>query len=368
MSERVDAVVIGAGVIGLAVARALALAGREVMVLERHDAFGTETSSRNSEVIHAGIYYRPGGLRARLCVRGKELLYAYCRERGVAHANCQKLIVANGAAEAARLAPLKSVAEENGVHDLHIIDGAEATRLEPGLACDAALVSPSSGIIDSHGLMLAFLGDIENAGAMLALSSPVAGGRVVDGGVELDIAGAEPMTLCAHLVVNSAGLWADRVARGVAGLDALKIPAQRPATGRYFTCTGKAPFQRLVYPLHTPDSQGVHYTRDLGGQARLGPDIGWDAPLGDYAVDAALGDAFFKAARRFWPDLKRDQLNAGYAGQRPKTTGPGEEGDFVILGPGAHGTPGYIGLYGMESPGLTSCLAIAEHVAGLAEP
>lgn len=368
MTERVDAVVIGAGVVGLAVARSLALSGREVVVVEQHDAFGTETSARNSEVIHAGIYYRPGGLRARLCVAGKTLLYEFCRSRGVSHSNCEKLIVAADESEAAKLAPLMSVAARNGVDDLRLVSGAEAARLEPGLKCVAALLSPTSGIVDSHSLMLAILGDLENAGGVLSLSSPVASGAVVDGGVRLEVGGEEPMTLDASLVVNCAGLHAEKVARAIAGLDPARIPAIRPAKGQYFTVAGKAPFSRLIYPLHSADSQGVHYTRDLGGQARLGPDIRWDAPLGDYSVDESRREAFFNAVRRFWPDLRKDQLNPGYAGQRPKATGPGEEGDFLILGPSDHGTPGYIGLYAIESPGLTSCLAIGEHVAHLAGP
>lgn len=366
MGEAVDAVVIGAGVVGLSVARALALRGREVIVVERNSLFGAETSSRNSEVIHAGLYYRPGGLRARLCVEGKESLYAYCRERGVGHLRCGKLIVATRADEVDRLKALAGVARQNGVDDLSLIGGDEARALEPELFCEAALLSPSSGIVDSHGLMLSFLGDLENAGGALALSSPVAGGRATDKGVDLDIRGAEPMTLSARLVVNSAGLWADAVARSIEGLDPAFIPTLRPAKGQYFTVTGKAPFSRLIYPLHTPDSQGVHYTRDLGGQARLGPDIRWEAPLGDYSVDGSRAAAFHAAAARFWPSLDLSRLQPGYAGQRPKATGPGEEGDFITLGPKEHGTPGYIGLYAIESPGLTSCLAIADHVAGMA--
>lgn len=367
MAERVDTVVIGAGVIGLACARALALSGREVMVLERNAAFGAETSSRNSEVIHAGIYYRPGGLRARLCVEGRHLLYAYCRERSVNHAQCEKLIVATSDAEAPRLAELQKVAGRNGVDDLQMLSGAEAMALEPGLFCKAALLSPSTGIVDAHGLMLSLLGDLENASGALALSSPVIGGRVVAGGVEIDVGYDEQMTLHARLAVNCGGLWADEIARAITGLDNAKIPRQRPAKGRYFTVSGKAPFSRLIYPLHAPDSQGIHYTRDLGGQARLGPDISWEPPLGDYSVDESARSVFFEAARKFWPDLRLESLNPGYAGQRPKATGPGEEGDFLILGPKDHGTPGYFGLYAMESPGLTSCLAIAAHVAALAK-
>ncbi len=366
MAERVDAVVIGAGVIGLSVARSLALAGREVIVVEKHDAFGTETSARNSEVIHAGIYYRPGGLRALLCVEGKKKLYAYCAERGVNHLNCEKLIVATSEAETSKLEAIRKNAAANGVDDLTLITKAEAQRLEPGLACAAALRSPSTGIVDSHGLMLSMLGDLENAGGVLSLMSPVTGGRVTAEGVEIDIGGESPLTLAANLVVNSAGLYADQVARSIAGLDPEFIPALRPAKGQYFTYSGKAPFSRLIYPLHTADSQGVHYTRDLGGQARLGPDIRWDAALGDYSVDETRLDAFVRDVSRFWPDLDPSRLNPGYAGQRPKATGPGEEGDFRIFGPETHGSKGYIGLYAMESPGLTSCLAIGDFVASLA--
>ncbi|MCB2097279.1 MAG: NAD(P)/FAD-dependent oxidoreductase [Parvularculaceae bacterium] len=365
MAERVDVAVIGAGVIGLAVARSLALAGREVIVLERNDAFGAETSARNSEVIHAGIYYRPGGLRAQLCVEGKKKLYAYCAARGVNHLNCEKLIVATNDAERSKLSGVKANAAANGVDDLTEITGDEARRLEPGLRCVAALRSPSTGIVDSHGLMLSMLGDLENAGGVLSLLSPVIGGRVVDGGAEIDVGGDGAMTLAASLVVNSAGLWADQIARSIAGLNPAFIPALRPAKGQYFTYSGKAPFSRLIYPLHSADSQGVHYTRDLGGQARLGPDIRWDAPLGDYTVDETRLAAFVRDVSKFWPDLDPARLNPGYAGQRPKATGPGEEGDFRILGAAMHGTPGYIGLYAMESPGLTSCLAIGDYVAAM---
>jgi len=366
MAEAVDVVVIGAGVVGLAVARALALSGRDVIVVEQHDAFGTETSSRNSEVIHAGIYYRPGGLRARLCAPGKQLLYQYCAEKNVAHLKCEKLIVAHGENEMRRLDAVKATAEANGVLDLQKIDGAQAGKLEAGLRCDAALLSPSTGIVDSHALMLALIGDLEDAGGSLALSSPMTGGSVEGDTIALSVGGADPIDLSARLVVNSAGLHADKVARSVAGLDPAFIPALRPAKGQYFTYNGKAPFSRLIYPLHTPDSQGVHYTRDLGGQGRLGPDIRWDAALGDYSLDESKRDAFAEQARRFWPDLDAGRLQPGYAGQRPKATGPGEEGDFRIFGPRDHGTQGYIGLYAIESPGLTSCLAIGELVAEIA--
>jgi len=363
MTERVDVLVIGAGVIGLAIGRTLALLGRDVLVLERHDAFGTETSSRNSEVIHAGIYYRPGGLRAKLCVAGKERLYAYCRERSIPHENCEKLIVANTEEEVVQLRAIIENANANGVSDLQLISKAEAAQLEPALRCSKAILSPSTGIVDSHNLMLSLLGDLENAGGVLALSSNVVGGKVTEGGIDITIGGGEEITLRANLVVNSAGLWADKISRSIDGLDTRFIPMLRPAKGQYFTYSGKAPFDRLIYPLHIPDSQGVHYTRDLGGQARLGPDIRWDASLGDYAVDVTRLDSFVGEARQFWPDIEVDRLQPGYAGQRPKATGPGEEGDFIISDATVHGTAGFIGLYAMESPGLTSCLAIADYVA-----
>lgn len=365
MVERADAIIIGAGVIGLAVGRALALAGREVIVVEKNKAFGEETSSRNSEVIHAGIQYRPGGMRAHLAVKGRDALYAFCQSHGVNHARCGKLLVANGDEEVARLAHFKANGEANGMSDLGIVDGAEAALMEPGVRCDAALVSPSSGIVDSHGLMLALLGDMENAGGVLALSSPVTGGRVTDTGVELIIGGSEAMTLEARTVVNCAGLWSDRVARSIDGLPASSIPALQYAKGQYFTYAGAAPFTRLIYPLPSPDSQGVHYTRDLGGQAKLGPDISFVASNMDYGVDESRRDSFAAAAMRFWPELDTEKLVPGYAGIRPKLKGPGEEGDFLFSDASVHGVKGYLGLYGIESPGLTTCLAVADHAVKL---
>lgn len=365
MAERVDAVVIGAGVIGLAVARALAMAGREVIVLEKNAAFGEETSARNSEVIHAGIQYKPDGVRASLAVKGRDALYRFCAEHKVNHSRCGKLLVAVGEAEVAGLHALKSNAEQNGVDDLEIVDGVSARALEPGLRCDAAILSPSSGIVDSHGLMLALLGDAENNGGVLALSSPVAAGRVREDGIELDAGGAEPVTLQANIVVNCAGLWADRVAHAIDGIPPETIPKLNYGKGQYFTYSGAAPFKRLIYPLPSPDSQGVHYTRDLGGQAKLGPDITFIDSNTDYSVDEARRDAFAAAAQRFWPDLDPEKLQPGYAGIRPKLKGPGEEGDFLFSDASIHGVPGYLGLYGIESPGLTTCLAIADHAAAL---
>ena len=365
MAERVDAVVIGAGVIGLAVARALAMAGREVVILEKNAAFGEETSARNSEVIHAGIQYRPDGVRASLAVKGRDALYRFCAEHKVDHARCGKLLVAIGETEVAGLHALKAKAERNGVDDLEIVDGVAARALEPGLSCDAAILSPSSGIVDSHGLMLALLGELEDNGGALALSSPVTAGRVHGDNIELDVGGADPIVLQAKTVVNCAGLWSDRVARSIDGIPPETIPALNYGKGQYFTYSGAAPFKRLIYPLPSPDSQGVHYTRDLGGQAKLGPDITFIDSNTDYSVDETRRTAFAAAAQRFWPDLDPEKLQPGYAGIRPKLKGPGEEGDFLFSDASIHGVPGYLGLYGIESPGLTTCLAIADHAAAL---
>ena len=365
MTENADAIIIGAGVIGLAIGRALAKAGRDVIIAEQHDAFGTETSARNSEVIHAGIQYRPGGMRAQLAVKGRDALYEFCAGHNVNHLRCGKLLVANGDDNIARLKFFKENAEKNGVDDLKIIDAKEAQKIEPNIHCDAAILSPSSGIVDSHGLMLALLGDLENAGGALALSSPVTGGRATAGGIEIDFGGADPITLRAKTVVNCAGLYADKVAHSIKGIPGETIPKLKFGKGQYFTYSGAAPFSRLIYPLPTPDSQGIHYTRDLGGQAKLGPDIKFVQSNQDYDVDEARCDAFANAARRFWPDIDADRLVPGYAGIRPKLKGSGEEGDFIFSDKGAHGVEGYLGLYGIESPGLTTCIAIADHAAAL---
>lgn len=365
MTESADVVVIGAGVVGLAVGRALAQSGRDVIVVEKNKAFGEETSSRNSEVIHAGIQYRPDGMRARLAVKGRDALYDFCNSHGVNHARCEKLLVAIDEEEIARLRAFKENAEKNGVDDLTIVTAKEASAMEPGLRCAAALYSPSSGIVDSHGLMLALLGDLENAGGVLALESPAASGRVFDGGVELNVGGADPIVLRAKTVVNCAGLHADKVARAIDGVPSETIPSLKYAKGQYFTYSGAAPFSRLIYPLPSPDSQGVHYTRDLGGQAKLGPDISFVDRPDDYDVDATKRAAFAAAARKFWPEIDEEKLIPGYAGIRPKIAGPGEEGDFLIRDKSVHGVEGYLGLYGVESPGLTTCLAIAAHAATL---
>ncbi|MBB4284676.1 FAD-dependent oxidoreductase [Roseospira goensis] len=364
--ERVERVVIGAGVIGLAVARALAEAGREVVILEAAETFGTETSSRNSEVIHAGVYYPEGSHKARLCVRGKHLLYRYLAERGLPHARCEKLIVASRAGGDADLAALRAIrtrAAAAGV-DLPWLSAAEAMALEPdGLDCAAALHSPTTGIVDSHGLMLALLGDAEAAGAVLAVHAPVTGGRVGDDGLELAVGGADPMTLRADGVVNCAGLGAQAVSRALAGVPPETVPPLYYAKGVYFSLTGRAPFRRLIYPVPDQAGLGLHYTRDLGGQGRFGPDVAWvERP--DYTVDDGRVGQFVEAIRRYWPGLPDGALAASYAGIRPKVQAPGEPArDFVIQSPRETGVPGYTALYGIESPGLTACLAIAEHVA-----
>ncbi len=368
--EHIDAVVIGAGVVGLAVARALAATGREVLILEAENAFGTITSARNSEVIHAGIYYPTGSLRAQLCVRGKQLLYAYCAEHGVAHRRCGKLVVATHADELPALHRLQATALANGVADLQWLSADQASALEPALHSVGALLSPSTGIIDSHGLMLALLGDAERCGAVLALCSPVLGWRVTPQGIELDVGdSAGPgavMTLRAGVVVNCAGLGAPALAGQLTGLDPAGVPRDHLAKGCYFTLPGRAPFSRLVYPAPGQSSHlGVHLTLDLGGQARFGPSFEWVDRI-DYTVPAAGADAFYDQVRRYWPALPDGVLQPGYAGLRPKISGPGEAAaDFRIDGPDRHGVAGLVNLFGIESPGLTSCLAIAERVAAL---
>jgi len=359
--DRVDCVVIGAGLLGLAVARALALAGREVVILEAEDAIGTHTSSRNSEVIHAGIYYPQGSLKARACVAGRERLYAYCAERGVPHRRCGKLIVAADAAQLDELEAIRRKAHANGVADVARISREEVRALEPDLACVAALHSPSTGIVDSHALMLAYLGDAENAGAMLALKSPLQAARVTPQGIELQVAGAEP--LLARGVVNSAGLRAPSLARRMEGYPAAAAPRELYAKGNYYTLARRAPFTHLVYPVPEPGGLGVHVTLDLGGRARFGPDVEWVDSI-DYRVDPARAGRFYAAIRRYWPGLPDDALEPGYAGIRPKISGPGEPAaDFVVQGPREHGVPGLVHLYGIESPGLTASLALADHAA-----
>ncbi|MFT3719726.1 NAD(P)/FAD-dependent oxidoreductase [Pseudorhodoferax sp.] len=366
--DRVDLIVIGAGVVGLATARALALspafAGREMMVLEAADAIGTGTSSRNSEVIHAGIYYAQGSLKAGLCVHGKALLYAYCAERGIAHRRCGKLIVATDEAQVAQLAGIVAKGAANGVDDLVLLSADQARALEPQLRCTAAIHSPSTGIVDSHGLMLALQGDFENAGGVVALNTPVERARRVPGGFVLTM--RDGTELLAGAVVNAAGLTAQALARRCEGLDPALVPPSHFAKGNYFTLAGRAPFSRLIYPAPEAAGLGVHLTLDLGGQAKFGPDVQWVESPDDLVVDPRRGDAFYAEVRKYWPGLPDGALQPGYAGIRPKIQAPHEPArDFVIQGPAEHGLPGLVNLFGIESPGLTSSLAIGERVAAL---
>ena len=364
--DRVDSVVIGAGVIGLAVARRLAQAGREVIVLEAAEGIGTVTSSRNSEVIHAGIYYPAGSLMARMCVSGKRALYDYCREHGIPHRNCGKLIVATSRNETAKLQSIKAHAEANGVHDLRTLSGEEARALEPGLNCEAALLSPSTGIIDSHAYMLALRGDAEDAGAACAFHAPLLRGKATTEGFELEVGGEAPITLACKLLVNAAGLAATSVARGIDGMPIGLIPPAYLAKGNYFSCSARAPFSHLIYPVPEPGGLGVHLTLDMAGQARFGPGVEWVDAI-DYAVDPARAEKFYPAIRRYWPTLPDGALMPSYSGMRPKIVPPAVAvPDFLIQGTKDHGVGGLINLFGIESPGLTSSLAIADYVAGLA--
>ncbi|MES2994139.1 MAG: NAD(P)/FAD-dependent oxidoreductase [Pseudomonadota bacterium] len=365
--DRVDAVVIGAGVVGLAVGRALALRGLETIVLERANAIGTGTSSRNSEVIHAGIYYPAGSLKARLCVAGREQLYRYCESHGVEHRRCGKLLVATSAAQCAQLDRIRAQAAGNGVHDLRLLDAADVRALEPALAASAALHSPSTGIVDSHGLMLALQGDLEAAGGALALLSPVLAIEPAGDGHVVSIGGDAPMQLAARYVVNSAGLWAPGLAARIKGVAPALVPEARYAKGSYFSLAGRAPFTHLIYPIPEAAGLGVHLTLDLAGQARFGPDVEWIAPATpdhiDYQVDAARADGFEAAIRAYWPGLPAGALQPAYSGVRPKLQSPGEVAhDFVLQGPAEHGIDGLMNLFGIESPGLTSSLALADEV------
>ncbi|GER15874.1 NAD(P)/FAD-dependent oxidoreductase [Variovorax boronicumulans] len=362
--DEIDCAVIGAGVVGLAVARALALAGREVLVLESEGAIGTGTSSRNSEVIHAGIYYPQGSLKATLCVEGRDALYSYAQARGVPHSRCGKLIVATSAEQVGQLDAIRAKAAANGVDDLVLLTTQQANAMEPQLHCVAALHSPSTGIVDSHALMLGLLGDLENAGGMLALKSPIERAECVDGAVVL--IAADGTALRCRTVVNAAGLGAPALARRFEGMPASVVPREYFAKGSYFTLAGRAPFGRLIYPVPEPGGLGVHLTLDLGGQAKFGPDVQWVEAADDLVVDPARGERFYDEVRRYWPALPDGALIPGYAGMRPKISGPdAPAADFVIAGPASHGVPRLVHLFGIESPGLTSCLAIGRHVADL---
>lgn len=364
--DHIPTIVIGAGVVGLAVARELARSGRELLALEANESFGMETSARNSEVIHAGIYYPTGSLMARMCVEGRQALYAFCDSHGVAYNKCGKLLVATDAAEVATLEGIRARAAANGA-PLTALSREEALAMEPALACAGALWSPETGVIDSHGYMLALKGDAEAAGAMFAFHAPVERIAAEGGRFVVTVGGADPMTLSCDELVNAAGHGAPGLAKAMTGYDGALAPRAFLAKGSYFTLAGRSPFSRLIYPVPQPGGLGVHLTLDLGGQAKFGPDVEWIDRV-DYAVDSARGARFYEAIRRYWPALPDGALQPGYAGIRPKIAPP-EAGtqDFVAQGPAEHRLAGLVHLFGVESPGLTASLALAAHVRGLLE-
>ena len=362
--DSVDCVVIGAGVVGLAIARELALAGREVLVLEASGGIGTGTSSRNSEVIHAGLYYPSGSLKAQLCVQGRHLLYDYCASRGVGHRRCGKLLVATSPDQRHQLDAVLQAGLANGVTDLHLLTEAEALALEPELRCVGAVASPSTGIVDSHALMLALQGDLEHAGGMVAFHAMLVEARCGPDGIRITT--QDGTQLRTALLVNSAGLAAPDVARRIDGLAAKHVPQPYFAKGNYFSLAARCPFTRLVYPVPERAGLGVHLTLDLAGQAKFGPDVQWVDSPDDLVVDASRVAAFYAQIRKYWPGLPDGALQPAYAGIRPKIQAPDEPArDFLIQGPATHGIPGLINLFGIESPGLTSSLAIARHVLAM---
>ncbi|VXC52901.1 FAD-dependent oxidoreductase [Burkholderia sp. 8Y] len=364
--DRIECVVIGAGVVGLAIARALALRGREVMVLEAGEAIGIGTSSRNSEVIHAGIYYPRGSLKADLCVRGREMLYAFCEAHGVPHRQCGKLLVATARNQIPQLAAIEQKGVENRVQGLVRISGAEAREMEPQLQCVEAVYSPRTGIVDSHQYMLALQGDAEHHGAGVVFHTPVASIEAREGCFIVETGGQAPARFRASYLINSAGLHANDIARRIRGLDDRHVPPLYFAKGNYFSVSGRAPFERLIYPMPNEAGLGVHLTVDMGGQAKFGPDVEW-VPSLNYDVDPRRADSFYAAIRAYWPGLPDGALQPAYAGIRPKLSGPGQAAaDFMIQGKSAHGVPGLVNLFGIESPGLTASLAIGERVADMA--
>ncbi len=363
--EQVECLVVGAGVVGLAIARRLARDGHEVVVLEAAGGIGTGISSRNSEVIHAGMYYPTGNLRARFCVAGRAALYAYCADHGIPHRRTGKLIVATDPSQEAKLAAIEHQGQINGVTDLARLTAAEVRALESEVSCVSALLSPSTGIIDSHALMLALKGDAEDRGAAFAFKSPMVGGEAGPC-LEVAVGGDEPMRLGCRILINAAGLGAQAVASTLTGLPAATIPRQVLAKGSYFALSGRAPpFRRLVYPIPPEGGLGIHVTLDLAGHVRFGPDVEWTDGI-DYDVDPARAQDFYGVIRRYWPTLPDGALVPAYAGVRPKLSGRGEPAvDFVIQGPADHGIAGLVNLFGIESPGLTACLAIADHVGDM---
>jgi L-2-hydroxyglutarate oxidase LhgO len=362
MSERIECIVVGAGVVGLAIARALAMAGREVVVLEAQSAIGTQSSSRNSEVIHAGIYYPKGSLKARACIRGKELLYDHCASHKVNYRKIGKLIVATCEAELGLLEGYMTSAEANGVLDLEMLSQSEAQSREPEVLSVGALWSPSTGIVDAAGLMLSFQGDLEAAGGSIALRSPAMSLQTSGNRFAVDVGGPSPMSLMCDVLINSAGHGAPSLASTMGGVLTALVPVPHFAAGHYFTYSGRSPFTHLVYPVAIRGGLGIHGTLDLGGQVRFGPEVTWREGL-DYEFNEALKSDFADSIRCYFPGLEEDRLSPGYVGVRTKISGPKDKAaDFMIVGPQVHQIPGLVHLFGIESPGLTSCLALAEEV------
>ena len=369
--DQVDCVVVGAGVVGLAVAREMALQGRETILLEREDSFGTISSARNSEVIHAGIYYPKDSLKAKLCVAGNRLLYEYCRSHQVSTQPYGKLIVAADSSQLDDLQAILYKAQNNQVPDIKMISGEQAKLLEPQLRCEAAVLSSSTGVVDSHGLMLSLLGGFEDAGGMVAYQSPLISAKPIgdqaEGGFELEIGGPDGMKMQTKLLINCAGLSATALAQKIEGLPKEQIPKAYFAKGNYFSLSGKSPFKHLIYPIPEPGGLGVHLTLDMGGQAKFGPDVEWldieEEVQINYTVDPKRGERFYDAVRQYWPALKDGSLQADYSGVRAKIVPSNTPaGDFHFDGPEQHKLAGLFNLYGFESPGLTSCLAIAQHL------
>ena len=371
--DRVDCVVIGAGVIGLAVAREMALQGRETILLERESTFGTISSARNSEVIHAGIYYPKDSLKAKLCVEGNRMLYEYCRSHHVATQPYGKLIVASDESQVNDLQAILYKAQQNNVPEIKMLTGEQAKSMEPELQCSAALLSASTGIVDSHGFMLSLLGGFEDAGGMIAYQSPLISAKPIGSkaqdGFELEIGGADGMKIQTKLLINCAGMSAPAIAKKIEGLAQEQIPKAYFAKGNYFSLSGKSPFKHLIYPIPEPGGLGVHLTLDMGGQAKFGPDVEWleidDENQIDYTVNPKRGDGFYAAVRKYWPGLKDNALQPDYSGVRAKIVQPNSPaGDFCFNTPKDHGLEGLFNLYGFESPGLTSSLAIAKYLEG----
>jgi L-2-hydroxyglutarate oxidase LhgO len=364
--DQCDVAVIGAGVVGLAIARALALAGREVVIVEQESRFGSHTSSRNSEVIHAGLYYPTGSLKARFCVEGSRRLYAYCEQHRIEHRRCGKLVVGQGAAQARAIEAIARLATANGVDGVELLSGTELRRIEPELRGEIGLRSSATGIVDSHGLMLSLLGEATANGAVIAYNSRATFLAVEQDHVELALNGEPGASLSARLLINAGGLTAPDVARAMRGFPAEFVPRSWLARGAYFTLAGKAPFRHLVYPAPQEGGLGIHLTLDLAGQARFGPDVEWIEAI-DYRFDESRAASFYDAIRAYWPGLKQGSLTPSFTGIRPKIAGPGmAAADFRIDGGDTHGVQPVINLFGIESPGLTSALAIADHVRAMA--